>query len=125
MLQTNKRWMLHELCSTHARHFKDLFACCRDPSLQKAEELRTRRQLCFVMTDLEGSTAMASKNQNVFVNIQEVHDVVCAPLTTAAADLAYNSTHDITSFRTFSRPNILHVLNSSAVCITPLRHLLR
>ena len=52
---------------------------CRDPTLQKAEEIRTRRQLCFVMTDLEGSTAMASKNQNVFVNIQEVHDVVRLP----------------------------------------------
>ena len=55
------------------------FACRRDPTLQKAEEIRTRRQLCFVMTDLEGSTAMASKNQNVFVNIQEVHDVVRNP----------------------------------------------
>lgn len=42
----------------------------------RADEMRTRRQLCLVMTDLESSTAMASENQSTFNIIQEIHDLV-------------------------------------------------
>ena len=47
-----------------------------EPGQASADEMRTCRQLCFVMTDLEGSTTMASQNPNAFVIIQEIHDTV-------------------------------------------------
>ena len=47
-----------------------------EPGHASAEEMRTCRQLCFVMTDLESSTTMASQNRIAFVTIQEIHDTV-------------------------------------------------
>ena len=47
-----------------------------EPGQAAAEEMRTCRELAFVMTDLEGSTTMASQDQGAFVIIQEIHDTV-------------------------------------------------
>ncbi len=66
---------------------------------------------------------MASKNQNVFVNIQEVHDVVCAPFNVRIRSPGVVTVPWHASFRTFLPPRTSDMCGmSSAVRITPLLH---
>ncbi|KAK9786282.1 hypothetical protein WJX73_000303 [Symbiochloris irregularis] len=41
-----------------------------------ADELNSARQLAFVVTDMESSTAMADANTHAFSRLQEIHDAV-------------------------------------------------
>lgn len=47
-----------------------------DPALQQMDAIRNSRELCFVITDLESSTAQASADANAFLQIQDIHDTV-------------------------------------------------
>lgn len=43
-----------------------------------ADELSAAKHLCFVITDMESSTAMAAENTHAFTRLQEIHDAVCS-----------------------------------------------
>ncbi len=47
-----------------------------DPLQKRMDEIRNSRQLCFVMTDLEASTAQASADADAFLQVQDIHDTV-------------------------------------------------
>jgi hypothetical protein len=47
-----------------------------DPGDKQADAIRSLRELCFVITDLESSTAQAAADPEAFVTIQEIHDEV-------------------------------------------------
>ena len=49
-----------------------------DPLQKRMDEIRNARQLCFVMTDLEASTAQASADPDAFLQVQDIHDTVRA-----------------------------------------------
>ena len=52
-----------------------------------AEQLRNARNLAFVVTDLQSSTAQAAASPHAFLKVQEIHDTVGSPfLCSAAAD---------------------------------------
>jgi len=44
--------------------------------LSPAEQLRNARNLAFVTTDLQSSTAQASASPHGFLKVQEIHDTV-------------------------------------------------
>ena len=47
-----------------------------DPTKKHLDEIRNARELAFVITDLEGSTALAAANPKAFRHIQDIHDAV-------------------------------------------------
>ena len=47
-----------------------------DPEKQQLELIRNARQLAFLITDLQDSTAMASANAVAFKKVQDIHDTV-------------------------------------------------
>ena len=47
-----------------------------DPEKQQLELIRNARQLAFLITDLQDSTAMASANAAAFRKVQDIHDTV-------------------------------------------------
>ena len=57
-----------------------LVASGGDPLQKRMDEIRNSRQLCFVMTDLEASTAQAAADPDAFLQVQDIHDTVRAPL---------------------------------------------
>ena len=59
-----------------------LVASGGDPLQKRMDEIRNSRQLCFVMTDLEASTAQAAADPDAFLQVQDIHDTVRGPLET-------------------------------------------
>ena len=53
-----------------------LVASGGDPLQKRMDEIRNSRQLCFVMTDLEASTAQAAADPDAFLQVQDIHDTV-------------------------------------------------
>ncbi len=47
-----------------------------DPEKQQLDAIRNARQLAFLITDLQDSTAMASANAAAFRKVQDIHDTV-------------------------------------------------
>jgi len=47
-----------------------------DPMQKRMDRLAHSRQLCFVMTDLESSTAQANADPDAFLQVQDIHDTV-------------------------------------------------
>lgn len=47
-----------------------------DPTKKHLDEIRNARELAFLITDLEGSTALAAADAKAFRHIQEIHDAV-------------------------------------------------
>lgn len=47
-----------------------------DPEKQQLDAIRNARQLAFLITDLQDSTAMASANPVAFRKVQDIHDTV-------------------------------------------------
>lgn len=66
------------MCNDHGRTSE----CAADVALHPlgpggmASELKSARQLAFVITDMESSTAMAAANVHAFSRMQETHDAV-------------------------------------------------
>ena len=50
-----------------------------DPTKKHLDEIRNARELAFLITDLEGSTALAAADAKAFRHIQEIHDAVHTP----------------------------------------------
>lgn len=44
-----------------------------------ADQLRNARNLAFVITDLQSSTAQAATSPHAFLKVQEIHDTVRQP----------------------------------------------
>ena len=51
-----------------------------DPDKQQLDAIRNARQLAFLITDLQDSTAMASANPVAFRKVQDIHDTVSLQL---------------------------------------------
>ena len=51
-----------------------------DPEKQQLDAIRNARQLAFLITDLQDSTAMASANPVAFRKVQDIHDTVSSLL---------------------------------------------
>ena len=47
-----------------------------DPAKQQLDAIRNARELAFLITDLQDSTAMASANPVAFRKVQDIHDTV-------------------------------------------------
>ncbi|KAK9865599.1 hypothetical protein WJX84_005955 [Apatococcus fuscideae] len=47
-----------------------------DPTQKHLDEIRNARELAFLITDLEGSTALSAADPKAFRHIQEIHDAV-------------------------------------------------
>lgn len=62
---------MHHLCLTH-----DCMNVAGPGGV--ANELNSARQLAFVVTDMESSTAMADASTHAFSRLQEIHDAVWA-----------------------------------------------
>ena len=50
-----------------------------DPAKQQLDAIRNARELAFLITDLQDSTAMASANPAAFRKVQDIHDTVGLP----------------------------------------------
>lgn len=46
-----------------------------------ADQLRNARNLAFVITDLQSSTAQSAASPSAFLKVQEIHDTVPFPLS--------------------------------------------
>ena len=51
-----------------------------DPAKQQLDAIRNARELAFLITDLQDSTAMASANPVAFRKVQDIHDTVSSSL---------------------------------------------
>ena len=49
-----------------------------DPQKQQLDAIRNARELAFLITDLQDSTAMAAANAAAFRKVQDIHDTVSA-----------------------------------------------
>ena len=47
-----------------------------DPQKQQLDAIRNARELAFLITDLQDSTAMAAANPAAFRKVQDIHDTV-------------------------------------------------
>lgn len=56
-----------------------LMANMSDGSKRAIDDLCDAREMAFVVTDLESSTAQASASAAAFAKVQEIHDTVCTP----------------------------------------------
>ncbi len=54
-----------------------LMANMSDGSKRAIDDLCDAREMAFVVTDLESSTAQASASAAAFAKVQEIHDTVC------------------------------------------------
>lgn len=56
-----------------------------DPAKHQLDAIRNARELAFLITDLQDSTAMASVNPVAFRKVQDIHDTVSCFATQLAS----------------------------------------
>ncbi len=80
MHRTHASWLQSREARNQAKQLKSLMyglmAQSGDAGSRAADDLCHAREMAFVITDLEGSTAQASANAAAFGKVQEIHDTV-------------------------------------------------
>lgn len=75
-----------------------LMANMSDGSRRAIDDLCTAREMAFVVTDLESSTAQASASAAAFAKVQEIHDTVLWTSTDFFKNLMTSKRLQLTDF---------------------------
>jgi len=82
--RTHASWVQRREARDRAKQLKSLMyglmANMSDGSRRAIDDLCTAREMAFVVTDLESSTAQASASAAAFAKVQEIHDTVLRTL---------------------------------------------
>ncbi len=78
--RTQASWLQRRQARDRAKQLKSLMyglmAHMGDGSKRAIDDLCNAREMAFVVTDLESSTAQASASAAAFAKVQEIHDTV-------------------------------------------------